>query len=277
MPELPEVETVRRGMEASVQHKSVKAIQINRYDLRVPVPDDFGQRLTGLSVGALMRRGKYIIMQFQPGNVCVFLHLGMSGRIRIFKAGESYNPRKHDHIVFHMEDSSCFAFEDPRRFGMMYFSSQEHWEKEKPFTLMGPEPLADWSGQDLLEKLKNKKANIKAALLDQRVVAGLGNIYVCEALYQAGVNPQREARTINAGEAEKIVESCVDVLGKAIEAGGSTLKDYQLTDGSLGYFQHRFSVYDQEGQSCKNKTCGSDILRIVQSGRSTFYCPECQK
>ncbi len=277
MPELPEVETIRRGLEAAVLGKSIKNVQINRHDLRVAVPEDFGQRVTGASIDALIRRGKYIIMQLAPNNVPVVLHLGMSGRIRIFESGEAYSPRKHDHLVFHMDDSTCFAFEDPRRFGMMYIASDDGWDNDKPFAQMGPEPLGVWSGQDLLAKLQNKKANIKSALLDQRVVAGLGNIYVCEALYYAGVHPERLSNTITSDEADKIAASSKRVLKKAIEAGGSTLRDYQHTDGSLGYFQHQFSVYDQKDKACTHKGCGGAIERIVQAGRSTFYCPVCQK
>ena len=280
MPELPEVETVMRGLECAVTGKSIKHIQINRYDLRVPIPEDFGQRLTGLSVSSFTRRGKYIAMGMtdpQGPAAHVIVHLGMSGRIRIFDSANAYEPRKHDHIIMHMDGGGCFAYEDPRRFGMVYLSAGADWEGEKPFALMGPEPLGAWSGADLHQKLSGKKTNIKAALLDQRVVAGLGNIYVCEALYDSGIHPQRACETLSLQEANDLVEASKVVLLKAIKAGGSTLKDYQHTDGSLGYFQHQFSVYDQEGQPCKKKGCGGTIERIVQSGRSTFYCSVCQK
>lgn len=277
MPELPEVETVMRGLERAIAGKSIKHIQINRYDLRVPVPQDFGQRLTGLSVDGFTRRGKYIAITLQGGATHIIVHLGMSGRIRIFDDAAGYEPQKHDHIIMHMDDGGCFAYEDPRRFGMVYLAADTHWEHEKPFSKMGPEPLGKWSGADLYEKISAKKANIKAALLDQRVVAGLGNIYVCEALYDAGIHPERLAATLSLDEANRLVDASKAVLRKAIKAGGSTLKDYQHTDGSLGYFQHQFTVYDQEGQPCKNAQCNGTIKRIVQSGRSTFFCPVCQK
>lgn len=277
MPELPEVETVRRGMESAIQGHTIKSVQIKRHDLRVRVPDDFGQHLTGRRIESLTRRGKYIIMEFHPAGRAVILHLGMSGRIRIFKPDSPYVPRKHDHIIVRMDDSCCFAFEDPRRFGMMYIAPQESWQADKPFAAMGAEPLEAWSAADLLAKLHNKKTNIKTALLDQRVVAGLGNIYVCEALYYARINPARLSHTITPAEAHRIVSCCQDVLRKAIEAGGSTLRDYQLTDGSLGYFQYRFAVYDRADDPCQNDQCDSQIIRIVQAGRSTFYCPACQK
>ena len=277
MPELPEVETVMGGMRRSICDKLIDRVQVKRKDLRIPVNDDFAQQLSGKSIKSLTRRGKYIIMGLEPDSLNVILHLGMSGRIRIFEAGESYEPRKHDHIIVHLEDGTIFAFEDPRRFGLMYIASEKDWRKEKPFISMGPEPLEDWSAQDLLAKLKNKKANIKISLLDQRVVVGLGNIYVCEALYYAGVSPLRAANTISEDEAERIVKISKEVLEKAIKAGGSTLKDYQHTDGSLGYFQHSFTVYDQEGEDCSKPSCKAKIKRIAQGGRSSFYCPKCQK
>lgn len=274
MPELPEVEIVRRGMDRAITGKAIRIVQVNRYDLRIPVPQDFGQSVTGKIVRSLSRRGKYIIMHIGDDVVSV-LHLGMSGRIRIFSPDDSYVPQKHDHIVFTMDDGTCFAFEDPRRFGMFYLASND-WEVDKPFISMGAEPLEKWSGQDLFESIRNKKAAIKSVLLDQRVVAGLGNIYVCEVLFRARINPVCQAKDLDIGACERIVAHSRDVLNEAIAAGGSTLKDYQHTDGSLGYFQHGFSVYDREGHKCTHESCSSEILRIVQAGRSTFYCPSCQ-
>lgn len=274
MPELPEVEIVRRGMQQAILEKTIRCVQVNRYDLRVPVPKNFGQSVTGKIVRSLSRRGKYIIIHFDDDVVSV-LHLGMSGRIRIFPPDEVYSARKHDHIIFTMEDGTCFAFEDPRRFGMFYLSSND-WQKGKPFISMGPEPLEKWSGQDLFESIRNKSASIKSALLDQRVVAGLGNIYVCEVLFRGRINPTCQAKSLDIGVCDMIVAHVRDVLSEAIAAGGSTLKDYQHTDGSLGYFQHGFSVYDREGRKCSHGACDAEIIRIVQAGRSTFYCPACQ-
>jgi len=276
MPELPEVETVRCGLEQAVLGSRIESVKINRYDLRVAVPQDFGQSVGGKVIESLTRRGKYIVMHLS-GDICVVLHLGMSGRVRIFEKGNPYEARKHDHLIFYVGDDVCFAFEDPRRFGMVYISEEHNWQNEPPFSKMGPEPLDIWTGKDLFDALRGKRVNIKSALLDQRIVSGLGNIYVCEALYNAGVHPERPSGSIKRAEADAIVACSRDVLEKAIAAGGSTLKDYQKTDGSLGYFQYQFAVYDQEGEACSNSKCTTTILRIVQSGRSTFYCPTCQK
>jgi len=275
MPELPEVETIMRGMENALLNKKIHNIKINRYDLRIALPKDFGQTLTNKTILSMERRGKYIITHLDD-NISMVLHLGMSGRVNIFPKGSPYKAQKHDHVVFTMDDDTCFAFEDPRRFGMLYISNDE-WEKEKRFASMGVEPLDNWSGSDLFESLKNKKSPIKSALLDQRVVAGLGNIYVCEALFRAKIIPTRLSNKISKNEANILVKHSINILNEAIKAGGSTLKDYKHTDGSLGYFQHGFAVYDREGHACNNKSCASDIMRIVQAGRSTFYCPSCQK
>ncbi len=276
MPELPEVEIVCRGMVDAVIGKDIKSVVVNRYDLRVPIPQDFGQSITGKAIKNLERRGKYIIMHLGD-NIFAILHLGMSGRIRIFRAGDTYEPRKHDHIVITMNDGTLFAYEDPRRFGMFYLSS-ENWRDKKPFSVMGAEPLeSEWTADDLLAALGRKKSPIKTALLDQRVVAGLGNIYVCEALFRSKISPERLSNTISKDEAVRIVKHSKEILLESIESGGSTLKDYQHTDGSLGYFQHGFAVYNQEGEDCTNQGCSAQISRIVQGGRSTFYCASCQK
>ncbi len=274
MPELPEVETVRRGLEAAVLENRIDSVQVNRSDLRVVVPDDFRQALSGQIICQLIRRGKYIIFELGSGAQAV-LHLGMSGRIRIFASGERYEACKHDHVLVTMDNGVVFAFEDPRRFGMFYLARQDY-AQEKPFNAMGPEPLENWCGDDLFKKLRGKKANIKTALLDQRVVSGLGNIYVCEALYDSGIHPGRAAGDLSAKECDVLVLASRRVLETAIEAGGSTLKDYQKTDGSLGYFQHQFSVYDQEGRACRLPNCTGEIERIIQAGRSTFFCSQCQ-
>ncbi len=275
MPELPEVEIVKRGMENAILDKEIQSVKINRYDLRVPMNSNFGQMVTGKVINKLERRGKYIIINI-GADIHAILHLGMSGRIHISGLNDNYEEHKHDHIIFTFEDGTRFAFEDPRRFGLLYLT-QDDWRKEKPFVAMGAEPLEDWTGADLFNSLKKKKTPIKTALLDQRVVAGLGNIYVCEALFKAGIAPTRLSNSINKVEAARIVKYSRAVLEQSIKSGGSTLKDYQHTDGTLGYFQHSFLVYDCEGNKCSNKSCSSEILRIVQAGRSTFHCPACQK
>ncbi len=274
MPELPEVETIRQGMERAVLDKKITSVKINRYDLRVPIPKFFSSSLKGQVIRKMNRRGKYIVMHFDS-DVTGILHLGMSGRIHIFLPGESYRPNKHDHVVIGLDDGTCFTFEDPRRFGMFYLASND-WDQERPFSVMGPEPMEDWTAEDFYKRTRNKTAPIKSVLLDQKYVAGLGNIYVCEALFLAAIHPKRQAKKITKSDAEKIVSCCKTVLEKAIKAGGSSLKDYRHTDGSLGYFQHGFSVYDRKGENCRTKGCDSIVERIVQSGRSTFLCARCQ-
>ncbi len=232
--------------------------------------------LQGRKCTKLLRRGKYIIIEFS-GNKAAILHLGMSGRIRIYDPKQEFEQQKHDHIILTLSDSTTIVFHDPRRFGFFYLSQEKHWPNEKSFLNMGPEPLEQWAGADLHQALCNKKTPIKQSLLDQAVVAGLGNIYVSEALYCAAIHPERISNTMTKKEAEKIVSCSKKVLEKAILAGGSTLRNYQQTDGSLGYFQYQFSVYDREGVTCSRRGCSGTIKRIVQSGRSTFYCPDCQK
>ncbi|MGH1456202.1 MAG: bifunctional DNA-formamidopyrimidine glycosylase/DNA-(apurinic or apyrimidinic site) lyase [Alphaproteobacteria bacterium] len=274
MPELPEVETIRRGMENAMLGKTFKAIQIRRHDLRVPIPKNLGQVMTGHKLNTILRRGKYIIAHLS-NDTYIILHLGMSGRIHI--SNEDKPPLKHDHVIMYMNDDTRISFEDPRRFGMFYLSSTKNWEDEKPFSNMGPEPLnKDCTGNILFNRLKSKTAPIKSALLDQRVIAGLGNIYVCEALYRANIHPQKPCSQISHEKINALMPHIKDILNEAIKSGGSSLKDYKHTDGSLGYFQHGFKVYDQENQKCQNKACNENIVRITQSGRSTFFCPNCQ-
>ena len=276
MPELPEVETARRGIERAMKGKTVSKLNITRTDLRVPVTANMADALQGKKCTKLLRRGKYIIIEFS-GNKTAILHLGMSGRIRIYDPKQTFEQQKHDHIILTLHDSTTIVFHDPRRFGFFYLSQEKHWQNEKSFLSMGPEPLEQWAGADLHQALCNKKTPIKQSLLDQAVVAGLGNIYVSEALHCAAIHPERISNTMTKKESEKIVSCSKKVLEKAILAGGSTLRDYQQTDGSLGYFQYQFSVYDREGVSCARRECSGTIKRIVQSGRSTFYCPDCQK
>jgi formamidopyrimidine-DNA glycosylase len=288
MPELPEVETVRRGLAPAMEGARFAKVEVRRGDLRWPLPKGFAQRLHGKTVEGLGRRAKYLLADLSSGDV-LLMHLGMSGSFRVGKdaaPGKYYHERSkstaHDHIVFHMSNGATVTFNDPRRFGSMKLVSRAKLEHEPLLRALGPEPLGnEFDAAMLAEAFAGKKTSLKAALSDQRVVAGLGNIYVCEALYRARLSPKRVASTIadRNGKpnerAEKLVDAIKAVLKDAIEAGGSSLRDHRRADGSLGDFQHNFQVYDREGQPCPN--CKGKIKRIVQVGRSTFYCPSCQK
>jgi formamidopyrimidine-DNA glycosylase len=288
MPELPEVETVRRGLAPAMEGARFAKVEVRRGDLRWPLPKDFAQRLHGKTVEGLGRRAKYLLADLSSGDV-LLMHLGMSGSFRVNKdvaPGKYYHERSkstaHDHIVFHMSNGATVTFNDPRRFGSMKLVQRAKLEQEPLLRALGPEPLGnEFDAAMLAEACAGKKTSLKAALSDQRVVAGLGNIYVCEALYRARLSPKRVASTIadRNGKpnerAEKLVDAIKAVLKDAIEAGGSSLRDHRRADGSLGDFQHNFQVYDREGQPCPN--CKGKIKRIVQVGRSTFYCPSCQK
>lgn len=277
MPELPEVEIVRRGLEQALLQQSIKHVEISRYDLRVPIPPDFATLVAGRRIEKIQRRGKYIIMIMDGAHAAVW-HLGMSGRVYIHPADMVPERLKHDHVVMHAANDTCVVFNDPRRFGMLYLSNASAWEKEKPFVNMGPEPLGNsFNGPVLQERLKGRRTPIKVALLDQAIVAGVGNIYACEALYEAGINPQRPACDLDTAETDALARAVKLVLERAIAAGGSTLKDYHHTDGTLGYFQYHFSVYDREGDPCPDCSCREKVQRIVQAGRSTFYCKKRQK
>ena len=276
MPELPEVETAKRGIENAILRKTIQNVEILRYDLRVPVPQDTKHKLEGRVCESLTRRGKYIILNF-TGGVSAILHLGMSGRVRIYASDQAFMRQKHDHIILTMNDGTQIIYHDPRRFGFFYSTDSALWRSEKPFQKLGPEPLEDWSAEHLWHSLQGRTMPIKAALLDQSIVSGLGNIYVCEALHCASISPVRLAKSLSKAECAKLFTCCRAVLEKAIAAGGSTLRDYQQTDGSLGYFQYQFSVYDREGKQCPRQRCKGTISRIIQSGRSTFSCPICQK
>lgn len=309
MPELPEVETVRQGLEPAMEGRVIARLTQRRPDLRFALPARFAARLTGRHVSHLTRRAKYILVHLDPRDhdpaEVLLMHLGMSGRFTILPPGADltgadrpdrevpggfHHPAPaeraegagfgpHDHIVFDMEDGTRIVYSDHRRFGYMDLIPAEALEESPHLAALGPEPLGNaFSARMLSEKLKGKRTPIKSALLDQRVVAGLGNIYVCEALFRAGISPRRLAMNV-AGprRSEKLVRAIRDVLAEAIAAGGSSLRDYAHTDGELGYFQHSFSVYDREGDICSNPGCGATVRRIVQSGRSTFFCPRCQK
>jgi formamidopyrimidine-DNA glycosylase len=293
MPELPEVETVRRGLEPAMQGARFAKVEVHRGDLRWPLPKDFAQRLKGKTVTGLGRRAKYLLADISSGDVLI-MHLGMSGSFHVFRRaadtalGRYYHEREkraaHDHIVFHMSSGATVTFNDPRRFGSMKIVARDKLDAEPLLKRLGPEPLGNAFDAAMLAKAcTGKKTNLKAALSDQRVVAGLGNIYVCEALHRARLSPRRQASTI-AGRtgapnerANRLVEGIKAVLNDAIKAGGSSLRDHQRPDGELGAFQHHFRVYDREGEKCVTPGCRGIVKRIVQNGRSTFYCPVCQK
>ena len=288
MPELPEVETVRRGLAPAMEGASFAKVEVRDRRLRWPIVRNFAKRLQGKRVDGLGRRAKYLLADLSSGDVLI-MHLGMSGSFRVgkdAKPGVYYHEKSksaaHDHVVFHMSNGQVVTFNDPRRFGSMKLVARAKLDKEKLLSALGPEPLGnEFDAAMLATACAEKKTSLKAALGDQRVVAGLGNIYVCEVLYRARLSPKRQASTIaerngkpNA-RAGALVEAVRAVLKDAIKAGGSSLRDHRQADGSLGNFQHHFSVYDREGEPCPN--CKGKIKRIVQSGRSTFYCPSCQK
>ena len=283
MPELPEVETVRRGLEPVMEGRSIVEAEVRRPDLRWPLPARMAERLTGQRVLRLRRRSKYILADLSSGETLI-IHLGMSGRILISgdTLGDFHHdhpaPEKHDHVVFHMEGGARITFNDARRFGAMDLVATDACEEHWLIAQLGPEPLGNAFDEDyLVTRLRGRNTPIKAALLDQRIIAGLGNIYVCEALYRAGISPKRKAGRISESRVRALVPVIRDVLGEAIAAGGSSLRDYRQTDGELGYFQHTFRVYDREGKPCVTPGCEGVVTRIVQSGRSSFYCPSCQR
>jgi formamidopyrimidine-DNA glycosylase len=292
MPELPEVETVRRGLQPAMEGKRFVKVEVRRGDLRWPLPKDFAQRLKGSTITGLGRRAKYLLADLSSGEVLI-MHLGMSGSFHVFSKqdehlGGYYHEREkrvaHDHVVFHMSSGATVTFNDPRRFGSMKLVARDKLDAEPLLQWLGPEPLGNaFDAPMLAHACKGKKTSLKAALLDQRVVAGLGNIYVCEALHRALLSPKRMASTIadRKGEpnerAARLVDSIKTVLNAAIKDGGSSLRDHRLTDGDLGMFQHNFRVYDREGEPCRTPGCPGTVKRIVQNGRSTFYCPVCQK
>lgn len=283
MPELPEVETVRRGLTPVMEGVQIARADVNRPDLRWPFPPRMADRLTGQTVLRLRRRSKYILADLGSDET-LLVHLGMSGRMLI--SGDPLGqflhdhpaPEKHDHVVLHMDNGARITFNDPRRFGAMDLMETATSDQHPLLVKLGPEPLGNAFNESYLQTaLKGKNTPIKSALLDQRIVAGLGNIYVCEALYRARISPKRRAGQISATRVAALVPIIRAVIAEAIEAGGSSLRDFRQTDGELGYFQHRFDVYDREGQPCRTPRCTRRITRITQSGRSSFYCPLCQR
>ena len=274
MPELPEVETVRRGLIAPLEGRVLARVRQNRPDLRWPLPANFAKRLTGRRVERLDRRAKFILARLDDGQVWI-THLGMSGRM-LLSCDATVPPGPHDHIVIETDNGDVVTFNDVRRFGMMDLVPEDALSEHFLLRDLGPEPLGNAFNDAVLSAaLTGRKTPIKAALLDQKIVAGLGNIYVCEALYRAGISPKRLARSVAGKRAARLVPAIRDVLDSAIAAGGSSLRDYVQASGELGYFQHNFAVYGREGEPCRN--CGKPVKRIVQSGRSTFYCGACQR
>lgn len=279
MPELPEVETVRRGLALKLEGRRLARVDQHRPDLRFPLPTDFAKRLTGRQVLSLDRRAKYILIRVEGGLIWM-IHLGMSGSM-VVKPGPAPAPTAHDHLVFHTDDGWVVTYNDTRRFGFMDLFEEAGMQDHPMLAALGPEPLGNGFHADgLSARLRGRAAPIKSMLLDQKVVAGLGNIYVCEALFRAGIAPTRSGDSVAGADAERLVPIIRDVLNDAIAAGGSTLRDFVQSDGELGYFQHRFQVYGREGEACGR--CGSDpltmggIQRITQAGRSTFFCAQCQ-
>ncbi|GGF65996.1 formamidopyrimidine-DNA glycosylase [Terasakiella brassicae] len=275
LPELPEVETVRLGLLPALEGRTINDVVVRRRDLRTPVPENFEDRVRNQKVLGLSQRSKYILILLESGET-IIIHLGMSGRIRI-EEGNPCEPDKHDHIEFITDSRHCIRFGDPRRFGFVDLIQAGQVDLYPSLAKLGPEPLdAAFEGDVLYDRLKGRQTTMKAVLMDQRIIAGLGNIYVNEALFRAGITPQKKAGSLSRAQAEKLVKVIKDVLQEAICAGGSSLKDHRQTDGELGYFQHSFQVYGREGETCLN--CQSEIIqRMVQQGRSTFYCSRCQQ
>ena len=286
MPELPEVETVRRGLAPVVEGRVFARVEVRRGDLRRPLPPRFAARLTGRRVARIDRRGKYLLFRLDGGLV-LLVHLGMSGRLVIDRAGGggggglAPHPGAHEvhaHVAFHLDSGKVVRFSDPRRFGLMDLVAAAALDRHALLAHLGIEPLeAAFDGPRLAALLAGKRTAIKAALLDQRLIAGLGNIYACEALFVAGLSPRRLAGSVQGERAARLAAAIRTVLAEAVAAGGSSLRDHVSATGELGYFQHHFKVYDREGRPCPGCTCGHTIRRIVQGGRSTFYCPVRQR
>jgi formamidopyrimidine-DNA glycosylase len=279
MPELPEVETVRRGLIPRLVGRRITRLQQRRKDLRVPLPARFAQRVEGRTVLGIDRRAKYLLIRLDDGQTLI-AHLGMSGRMTLHDArSAAQHPLgRHDHVVIDTDRGWQIRFNDARRFGLMLLVANEALAKHKLFKGLGPEPLDDaFDGGALAARLEGRRTPIKAALLDQKTLVGVGNIYACEALFLAGLSPRRSAHTVQGERAERLAASLKQVLLRSIDDGGSTLRDHVQPDGELGYFQTRFNVYDRAGAPCPTPGCGRPVRRLVQSGRSTFYCTRCQR
>ena len=294
MPELPEVETVRRGLAPVMEGATITRLELRRADLRFPFPVDFENRVSGQRITSMGRRAKYLLADLADGEV-IIMHLGMSGSFRTEEGeapGDFHHARSrieaHDHVVFHLtrpdDTPARVIYNDPRRFGFMLMSQRAELDTHSTFKDMGVEPVGNaLDGAELARRMSGRNTSLKAALLDQRIIAGLGNIYVCEALWRSGLSPKRKAKSLAlksgkpTSRADLLAGHIRQVISDAIEAGGSSLRDHAQTDGTLGYFQHSFAAYDREGEPCQKDDCDGVIKRIVQSGRSTFYCPACQR
>lgn len=280
MPELPEVETVARGLALKMDGRRLVRVDQRRADLRRPFPADFVHRLTGRRVESVGRRAKYILIRLDDGLV-LLVHLGMSGSMVVARAADAGPPGRHDHVVMTTDDGSVITFNDPRRFGLMDLVAEADLPRHPLLADLGPEPLGNGFSADILSRrLADRRSPIKTVLLDQTVVAGLGNIYVAEALFRAGIDPTRPAATVAGAPAERLAPAIVAVLTEAIAAGGSSLRDFVQADGELGYFQHSFAVYGREGEACRGCDCDvavtGGVRRLTQAGRSTFFCPRRQ-
>lgn len=278
MPELPEVETTRRGLADSLEGQLIERVTVRERRLRQPIAADFEKKLAGRRLTRLERRAKYLLGTLDSGAIWV-CHLGMSGSFRLLAGGNGTAPGRHDHVVLDLGSGHRLLFNDPRRFGlMMLIDDAAGLERHPLFRHLGPEPLGNrFNGPALAARLKGRRGPVKSALLDQKVVAGIGNIYASEALYRAAISPRRRAATIAGQRAERLARAIRAVLAEAIEAGGSSIRDHARVDGTLGYFQHAFQVYDRAGRECGRAGCGGIIRRIVQSGRASFYCPGHQR
>tara|TARA_A100001037_G_scaffold52009_1_gene44009 strand:+ start:1839 stop:2663 length:825 start_codon:yes stop_codon:yes gene_type:complete len=274
MPELPEVETIRRGLSKSILNKAIEGVVVRRTDFRRPITTSFAERVLGKMVTSIDRRGKYLLLNLSEESV-VIIHLGMSGRLVI---GKEEKPERHDHVILSLSDGTTMKFNDPRRFGSVDLTKRRDLMEHPAIRLLGVEPLTkEFNECWLRHRLLGRKAPIKNLLMDQRIVAGLGNIYVCESLFLAGISPRRAGANIKGVRLERLVAAIRKVLTEAIEAGGSSLRDYVQASGELGYFQHSFKVYNREGQPCINGPLTHYIGRVVQSNRSTFFCSSCQR
>jgi len=284
VPELPEVETVRKGLVRHLQGETISSVDLRRKGLRFPFPKDMEDRMENRRIEKITRRAKYLLIHLDDDSTWL-VHLGMTGKFTLFRNESEYEENsKHDHVIIRMENGAIAVYNDPRRFGLMDLIDAGGEQNHRLLAGIGCEPLSDkFNAQSFSKSIENKKSPIKTALLDQRIVAGLGNIYVCEILNRAGVSPRRMASSVASSvgrvdsRCERIVEQTKQVLGEAIAAGGSTISDFAAVDGDLGYFAHSFRVYGREGEPCSTHSCNGKIKRIVQGGRSTFFCSKCQR
>jgi formamidopyrimidine-DNA glycosylase len=277
MPELPEVETVRRGLEARVLGRRIDAVDLRRRDLRIPFPEGFAARLKGRRIQRIGRRAKYLLAHLDDGGVLI-IHLGMAGRLMLSDGPAAVPPGKHAHVEFVFEGGGRVVYEDHRRFGLMTLAEEAELAAHPLLAHLGLEPLApEFNGAALAQLFAGRRTPVKAALLDQTAVVGVGNIYACEAMYRARISPRRLAKTVSGERADRLAAAVRAVLEEAIAAGGSSLRDYVQASGELGYFQHAWRVYDRAGQKCRTRGCTGTVRRQVQSNRSTFYCPSCPR